>query len=283
MTHTVRGTAMAAALAATVTAFAAARVDGQTAREIAARVAGAPDGRVRFTFQSRPTVCGGGSWISTSGDRRQITSDTGRYKNWEYGRNSPDVEWDSTCEHGPVRMVVAVAHHAVTGIRTYVGGRWRPASGQVLDLGAVPAGAAAEYLLSLAQSEPGDVGRQAILPATLADSAVVWPSLLTIARNDRVPGETRRSAVFWLGQSAGDAATAGLTELVASDTLDRRVRESAVFALSQRPRDEGVPALIHIAQTNRDPRIRRRALFWLGQTGDPRALQLFEKLLSGPG
>jgi HEAT repeat protein len=53
-----------------------------------------------------------------------------------------------------------------------------------------------------------------------------------------------------------------------------------VFALSQRPREEGIPALIAVAKTNRDPEIRRKALFWLGQSEDPRALDLFEQLLT---
>jgi HEAT repeat protein len=57
------------------------------------------------------------------------------------------------------------------------------------------------------------------------------------------------------------------------------VRESAVFALSQQ-HEAGVPELIHIARTNRDPEIRRKAIFWLGQSNDPRALALFEDLLA---
>ena len=57
------------------------------------------------------------------------------------------------------------------------------------------------------------------------------------------------------------------------------MREAAVFALSQRPRDESVPALIRVARTHRDPHIRKTALFWLGQSRDPRAIELFEEIL----
>ena len=32
--------------------------------------------------------------------------------------------------------------------------------------------------------------------------------------------------------------------------------------------------------TNKDPEIRKKALFWLGQSHDPRALDLFEELLT---
>jgi len=69
--------------------------------------------------------------------------------------------------------------------------------------------------------------------------------------------------------------------LVGDRTVDRDVQEQAVFALSQQPRDAGVPALIKIARSHRDGEVRRKALFWLGQSGDPRALALFEEILLG--
>jgi HEAT repeat protein len=178
--------------------------------------------------------------------------------------------------------VLDVRNHSVTGLRSYVGGRWRVANG-VTDLGNVSAQSAANYLVALAKQAPASVGHKAIFPATLGDSVTIWPSLMQIARDAAIPNETRRDAVFWLGQMAGNAVTANLAQLAAEDTVDRAVRESAVFALSQRPKDEGVPALIHVAQTNRDPAVRKRALFWLGQSNDPRALSLFESILTGNG
>ena len=70
-------------------------------------------------------------------------------------------------------------------------------------------------------------------------------------------------------------------ELVGRSDAEREIQEAAVFALSQRPADEGVPALIGVARDHRDPRIRRQAMFWLGQTQDPRALAFFEEILTG--
>jgi HEAT repeat protein len=124
------------------------------------------------------------------------------------------------------------------------------------------------------------MGEKAILPATIADSADIWPALLKIARSSDVPRGARNQSVFWLGQAAGDAATANLKDIVTDNSVDREVRESAVFALSLRPREEGVPALIAVARTNKDPEIRKKALFWLGQSHDPRALDLFEEILT---
>jgi HEAT repeat protein len=79
---------------------------------------------------------------------------------------------------------------------------------------------------------------------------------------------------------AGDVITKNLTELSGDAAVEREVRKQAVFALSQRPKQDGVPALIQIARTNRDPEIRKTALFWLGQSKDPRALALFEEILT---
>jgi len=254
-------------------AIAAASVDAQSAQSIADRVHAAPDGTVRFTFRARPDVCGSGNSIAVG--------DNGS-RNVSGQRNTADVEWDAACGHGPVRVVLDVRDHAVTALRSYVGGRWRAVSG-VTDLGEVAPRSAAAYLVSLARQGPVAVGKKAIFPATLGDSVVIWPQLMQIARDAAIPSETRRDAVFWLGQMAGETVTANLAQLVAEDTVDRAVRESAVFALSQQPHGEGVPALIHVAQTNRDPSVRKRALFWLGQSNDPRALALFEKILAGPG
>src|SRR5207244_13066416 len=100
-------------------------------------------------------------------------------------------------------------------------------------------------------------GEEAILPVTLADSVTVWPMLLRLARDDRAPQRTRRQAVFWLGQAAGDAATKDLTELVDNADLDRDVKEQAVSALPRPPPDAGVPALIRLARTHPEPRAER--------------------------
>ena len=131
-------------------------------------------------------------------------------------------------------------------------------------------------------SATGSAVGERFFPAILADSIRVWPDLVRLARDASAATGVRNQAVFWLGQAAGAAATKDLTDLALDDAVDRDVREHAVFALSQQPRDVGVPALIQVARTNRDPEVRRRAFFWLGQTHDPRAVALFAEVLAGP-
>ncbi len=243
------------------------------AQSIASRVARVSNGTIRMSFAARPGICGSGNSIRHNNGRGRTTWGD----NWNTSR---DVEWESDCSLGPARVVLDRRDGELTDLRFYVGGRWRPAGSDVVDLGMVPAGEAANYLLAIAQSEKGSMGEKAIFPATIADSANIWPTLIKLARNADLPRSTRTQSVFWLGQAAGDAATANLNSIVLDNSVDREVRESAVFALSQRPREEGIPALIAVARTNKDPEIRKKALFWLGQSHDPRAIDLFEELLT---
>lgn len=103
------------------------------------------------------------------------------------------------------------------------------------------------------------------------------PTLLTVAKTDR-DATTRGEALFWLAQTAGKAAAADISAAVQNDP-DTKVQERAVQALSQLPKDDGVPLLIGIARTHKNPKVRERAMFWLGQSKDPRATKFFEEIL----
>jgi hypothetical protein len=238
------------------------------AQSIASRVASVRDGKVRMTYASRPEICGYGNSISRGGNNRM---------SWTSSESS-DVVYDEECSHSPVRLVLSVERGRVTRIRTYVGGRWRPATSETTDLGAVSTRAATDYLISLASTDQGHVAREAIMPATLADSVTIWPQLFRVARDSDIPAETRKQAVFWLGQAASDKVSPDRYDRDRGSD-DQEVKKQAVFAISQRRNGEAVPALIEVARKNRDPEVRRSALFWLGQTGDPRAISLFEEIL----
>jgi hypothetical protein len=224
---------------------------------LAQRIAALGEGDIRLSFAAREGVCGNshGITISDHGD-----------------------DWVGDCERGPVRVSLRVRAGRLAEAHTHVGGRWRAPTAHTVDLGMLPARSAASDLLALAERSDADAD-DLIAAATLADSATVWPTLLRLARAPAVPLETRRQAVFWLGQAAGDAAARGLDSIAVDSTGDLEVRKQAVFALSQRPAEEGVPALIRIARTNRHRELRKAALFWLGQSEDPRALALFEEIL----
>jgi hypothetical protein len=241
------------------------------AQSLARRVAQAGDGKIRVEYAARPDLCGNGSYISRGNNNGRMS--------WDSDYNE-DVEYTDECLKSPVRLVITKTGGQIVKIRTYVGGRWRPGTSTTTDVGSVSSRDAADYLMSIAASNNSKVAAEAIFPATIADSVEVWPQLLKIARDDSRPNSVRTQAVFWLGQSAGDKVTGNLRGLAVGSSVDREVRKQAIFALSQQRNREGVPALIDIARNNHDPELKKTALFWLGQSRDPRALALFEEILS---
>ena len=240
------------------------------AQGLATKIAGAANGDVRMSFAARPDVCGDGVNNIRFGKRHRIQTD------------DDDVVFDDgdcACREGPVRVMFRISDHRVIKVRTWVGGKWR-ADGSAVDLGVVSTRDAVAALIAIASDRRHSGGENAIFPSTLADSVSVWPQLLKLARNDDAPHDSRKQAVFWISQAASDSATAGLSSLAESESEDDEIRKQAVFALSQRPRDEGVPALIKVARSSGSAEVRRSALFWLGQSEDPRALALFEEILT---
>jgi HEAT repeat protein len=97
-----------------------------------------------------------------------------------------------------------------------------------------------------------------------------------MARMPGLPKDTRDDVILWLGFAAGDALGPDGTTTDEDD-----VRESAIFALSQRPEDEAVPALIRVVEGNLPVHLKKTALFWLGQTDDDRAIDVYEGILRG--
>jgi HEAT repeat protein len=91
--------------------------------------------------------------------------------------------------------------------------------------------------------------------------------------------ESRKKAIFWLGQKAGERSLNALKDTLDSADADTEIQKQAVFAISQRSKDESVPLLIKVARTHANPAVRKQAIFWLGQTGDERAVDLFKEIL----
>ncbi|MEO6525252.1 MAG: hypothetical protein ABIP93_01375 [Gemmatimonadaceae bacterium] len=247
---------------------------GAQAQSLAQRVRNAPDGAVELRYAVRPGVCGDGrNYFSIGGSMRigQFTTHNGKLST-------------EPCLPGPVRVRLLKEGGAVRVTRVDVGTSTASALRDAEYLGVVSAPAAAEYFLDLASGDAGGSGAKAVTAAVLADSTSVWRRLLVIARDaDTRPKSTRREASFWLAQFVA-AKLDGRDESLASfdDDDDARddAKSSAIFALSQLHDREGIDPLLQIARTNRESRLRRKALFWLGQSDDPRALALFGEILS---
>lgn len=242
-------------------------------QSLAARVASAGDGAVTFQFASRPGLCGDGEHYVRIG--RSSYHGSFSYGAFSNGRpNAPCVE-------GPVQVRLTVFEGAVDRVQTWVGPLLPR---EARNLGVVSAAEAARYLLSIAANGRATTSAKAIFPAVLADSATVWPALLGIARDtDSRTRSTRREAMLWLSRFASGALAGHPDDPFAVDDekgdADEELKTHAVFVLSQLPRGEGIPGLLEVARSNKSLRVRSQALFWLGQSGDPRAIALFESVL----
>ena len=111
-----------------------------------------------------------------------------------------------------------------------------------------------------------------------SDQPEAIPELIHLARNDSSP-QVRSQALFWLAQKGGKKEAEQITDAIQNDP-ETEVKKKAVFALSQMPKDEGVPLLISVAKTNKNPVVRKEAIRWLGFSNDPRALDFIEQILT---
>jgi TolA-binding protein len=120
-----------------------------------------------------------------------------------------------------------------------------------------------KIIFSLAQGGRGQSGR--------------W--LIEIVTDGTEEVETRKSALFWLGQSGSS-----ISELFSlyGRLADRELREQMIFVYSQRRERAAVDKLIEIAKSDKERELRKKALFWLSQSKDPRVAELLEEILSKP-
>lgn len=103
--------------------------------------------------------------------------------------------------------------------------------------------------------------------------------LLGLARDPSQGIEMRKQALFWAGQSG--VSISELTGLYAS-VADQAMQEQLIFVYSQRDEPAAVDKLIDIAKRDPNPDLRKRALFWLGQSEDSRAVQALQDIIEQP-
>jgi hypothetical protein len=136
-----------------------------------------------------------------------------------------------------------------------------------------------EILSRVVREDPSDKIREhAVFSLTQSKDPEALTPVIRAAHEDKSP-HVRGQALFWLAQRAGaKVAESAIGDAIANDP-ETEVKKKAVFALTQIPHDEGVPLLIQVAKTNHNPAVRKQAMFWLGQSKDPRALSFFEEVL----
>jgi hypothetical protein len=159
------------------------------------------------------------------------------------------------------------------------GDRNRRADAAVMAI-AMHADTSAEQALEqlLASGRPDQLRRKAVFGLAQRKDPAALNFLVGVAHNDRSP-HIRADALFWLAQRAGEKVAESIINDTIANDPETEVKKKAVFALTQMPAGQGVPLLIQIARTNRNPEVRKQAMFWLGQSKDERALAFIEQVL----
>jgi hypothetical protein len=60
----------------------------------------------------------------------------------------------------------------------------------------------------------------------------------------------------------------------------REMKDQLIFVYSQRHEREAVDKLMDIAKRESDAELRKKAVFWLGQSKDPRAAEFLMQLIN---
>ncbi|HEX8907187.1 MAG TPA: HEAT repeat domain-containing protein, partial [Longimicrobiaceae bacterium] len=100
--------------------------------------------------------------------------------------------------------------------------------------------------------------------------------ILNLATDASQPVEVRKQAIFWASQAG--VALSDIDALY-DRVREPEVREQVIFALSQRHESAALDKLIDIARRDPDRRMRSKAVFWLGQSHDPRAARVISEII----
>jgi HEAT repeat protein len=103
--------------------------------------------------------------------------------------------------------------------------------------------------------------------------------LLDQAVNSKNSMELRKQALFW----AGENGTLDFSKLAAlyDKASEEEFKNQVIFVLSQRSKSpEAVDKLIDIAKNEKNRELKKQALFWLGQSHDPRAIKALMEIVN---
>jgi HEAT repeats len=136
-----------------------------------------------------------------------------------------------------------------------------------------------QLVSKIVREDPSDKIREhAVFALTQNKDPQAASVVVSVAHNDK-SARVRGQALFWLAQRAQrKVAESAISDAIANDP-ETEVKKKAVFALTQMPSGEGVPLLIQVARNNKNPEVRKQAMFWLGQSKDERALSFIEEVL----
>ncbi len=87
------------------------------------------------------------------------------------------------------------------------------------------------------------------------------------------PSQTRRNALFWLGNSRAEAGYQAILRLLQTEP-GGDLRKHATFALSVNKADGARQSLMDLATNDHEAEVRKQALFWVAQKGGKEVVDL---------
>ena len=231
-----------------------------SAQSLAQRIDAVRDGTVRFSYATRPGVCGDGRETVRSGMAIVVFPSM-----FGYGRSEMNV-----CFTGPARVAVGRVDGETVSLRVHVGGRWAEGS-DVTDLGTVSAPDAARYLLGQVSALRAGNAEYALGAAVFADSVQLWPDLARLARDREAKRDLRHRAVFWIGTYEDAAAARALRDLAAEEGLDDEVRGAAIIALGRDDISDDDVAWLQRLYRSASPKLKDNIFLAVSRSDSPRA------------
>jgi len=137
----------------------------------------------------------------------------------------------------------------------------------------------AQFLKDLyAKMDNDDLKEKIIFSLSQMGGADNYRWLMDIALNPKEDIEIRKKALFWAGQGH-NVDVADLVKLYDSMS-DREMKDQLIFVYSQRREAAALDKLFQIGKNDPDRELRKKAIFWIGQSRDPRAAQYLQDLIN---
>ena len=137
----------------------------------------------------------------------------------------------------------------------------------------------AQFLKDLYRKlDDDDLKEKVIFSISQMGTADNYRWLMDIALDQKENIELRKKALFWAGQGRN----VDINDLVKLyDTMnDREMKEQLIFVYSQRREDAALDKLFAIGKSDPDRELRKKAIFWVGQSRSPRAAQYLQDLIN---
>lgn len=137
----------------------------------------------------------------------------------------------------------------------------------------------AEYLQGLFWKTASPELRESVIQAVANQKSpdrTTW--LLGVARDKNQELEPRKKALFYAGQ--GGVELKDLLPLYEELSGQPEMQDQMLYVYAQRKETEATDRLLQIARTEKNPKLRKKAVFWLSQRKDPRVKQYLMELVN---